>query len=802
MSPTGASEKAVQEELIDTVSEAQLTQIHGDATRQGNMLDLIFTSNPTLAKFSVSIPGISDHEAVIADFDTHPIRVKEKPKRYFLFSKAKWDEITEDLKPLAELMESMKRKKESIDVMWNHFKKTIMTTVENHVPSRLRRNSNDLPWMNRKLKRLIRLKKRLHQRAKKTKNWTKYRFVQKQCRREFRKAEQMYINNTIEAGFQQNDTKPFWRYVKSRRQDNVGVAPLKDGPTLFSDTVTKASILLKQFCSVFTKDDGSGIPKMDGPPHPCIEELKVEVPGVAKLLRNLNASKATGPDGIPSNILKHCADTLAPPLTTIFNYSLETGSLPSDWLTANIASVFKKGDRNKAENYRPVSLTSVSCKLLEHVICHHLRNHLEKHGILTDKNHGFRSGHSCETQLLTTMHDLLKSNDAKTQTDVIILDFSKAFDTVPHAKLLSKLQHYGIKGPVHHWITTFLTKRTMRVLLEGEISKEACVESGVPQGTVLGPLLFLCHINDLPQTVTSSVRLFADDCLLYREIRNFQDHLRLQADLSKLEVWAQNWGMRFNASKCYVLPTKDTSKYFYRLNGEILKHVEHNPYLGIQISADLKWGTHINMMCKKARSTLGFLRRNLGTCPPKCRHMAYISLLRSKLEYGAVVWDPYLQQDIDRIERIQKQAARFITRDYRTREAGCVTRMLQNWNLRPLQERRRQQRLVTLYKITNREIPALPPERFLTENDHGKSRRQIRPKIFADCVTSNPIARHAVRHTKGYKVPDSTTEQYASSFFVRTVVEWNQLTEDTVQATSATAFSAAVGKPLAAGRNP
>jgi hypothetical protein len=430
---------------------------------------------------------------------------------------------------------------------------------------------------------------------------------------------------------------------------------------------------------------------------------------------------------------------------------------------------------------------------MEHVICHHLRNHLEKHKILTDRNHGFRSGFSCETQLLTTMDDILKSNNKGAQTDVIILDFSKAFDTVPHAKLLQKLQHYGIRGPVLSWIQTFLTKRTMRVVLEGETSEEADVESGVPQGTVLGPLLFLCHINDLPSSVSSSVRLFADDCLLYKEIHSFQDHLSLQEDLSKLEVWAQKWGMRFNAKKCYILPTKQTSTFFYKLNGEALAHVEQNPYLGVQLSSDLKWGIHIANMCKKAGSTLGFLRRNLGSCPKDCRRIAYISLLRSKLEYGASIWDPYLKQDIDRIERVQRQAARFITKDYRSRETGCVTQMLKDLRLEPLQDRRRHQRLVTFYKISNGLIPALPAEKFLVPNEHGKTRRIIRPKTFTDCVTTNPIARHAVCHSKAYKVPDATSEQYLSSFFVKTVAEWNKLSEEIVQSKSVTAFSTAVG---------
>ena len=159
------------------------------------------------------------------------------------------------------------------------------------------------------------------------------------------------------------------------------------------------------------------------------------------------------------------ADAIAPSLTAIFNSSLETGQLPKDWRSANISSVFKKGDRNKAENYRPVSLTSVACKLLEHIVCRHLHTHFERHNILTSRNHGFRAGHSCETQLLTTMQDILSSHDAGRQTEVIILDFSKAFDTVPHSKLLHKLDHYGVRGTVHTWLTNFLTQRTMIFVL-------------------------------------------------------------------------------------------------------------------------------------------------------------------------------------------------------------------------------------------------------------------------------------------------------------------------------------------------
>ena len=231
----------------------------------------------------------------------------------------------------------------------------------------------------------------------------------------------------------------------------------------------------------------------------------------------------------------------------------------------------------------------------------------------------------------------LKSYDKGKQIDMAILDFSKAFDTVPHKKLLHKLDQYGITGPAHRWLTNLLKKRKMRVTLEAESSQQVTIDSGAPQGTLLGPILFLCHINDLPDAVKSSVRLFADDCLLYREINSQNDHNKLQKDLENLEEWAENWGMRFNATKCYFMSIKKKTHTFYQLGGHILEQVDSNPYPGLQISEDLKWNTHILNITKKANSTIGFLRRNLQHCPKECRKNAYISLVRSVLEYGATI---------------------------------------------------------------------------------------------------------------------------------------------------------------------
>ena len=233
-------------------------------------------------------------------------------------------------------------------------------------------------------------------------------------------------------------------------------------------------------------------------------------------------------------------------------------------------------------------------------------------------------GFSCETQLIITVDDRARNSDEGFQTDVAILDFSKAFDTVPHNKLLYKLETYGVRGNMHKWIYSFLCKRYMKVVVDGEHSDEAKVLSGVPQGTVLGPLLFLVHINDLPQSVTSNVRLFADDCLLYRKVKTPKDQEILQEDLKHLETWASNWGMKFNAKKCYILSVTNKGKHkFYELNSYILKHVENNPYLGLILSNDLKFSTHIDLISRKASSTLGFIQRNLKKCPPEVKKSLY-----------------------------------------------------------------------------------------------------------------------------------------------------------------------------------
>ena len=434
----------------------------------------------------------------------------------------------------------------------------------------------------------------------------------------------------------------------------------KSGGRLFLDSLDKAEILNTQFKLVFTKDVSSFIPKLFGPNYPTTDPLIINQNGVEKLLSGLNPSKAAGPDQIPCRILKELSVELAPVFTALFRQSLNTGALP--WSQAFVSPIYKKGPRRMPENYHRVSLTCVSCKLFEHILCRHIRNYLHRYGILTTLNHGFRTKHSCENQLLLTLQDLMTYRDKKKkdQIGIAVLDFSKAFDTVPHDSMLGKLEFHGITGPVLNWTAAFLKNRVQRVVVDGRQSRSATVDSEVPQGTVLGPLLFLLHINDLPRVVDSQVRLFADDCLVYRSIRSEADQDLLQRDLSALELWGDTWGMRFNATKCNIMRISRPRNPLTRMHSlcnHVLSEADTAKYLGINLSSELCWSPHVSSVVSKANSTLGFLRRNLRKCPSKLKKTAYLSLVRSTMEYAATIWDPYYVRDIDSLEQVQRRCS-------------------------------------------------------------------------------------------------------------------------------------------------
>ena len=326
-----------------------------------------------------------------------------------------------------------------------------------------------------------------------------------------------------------------------------------------------------------------------------------------ELIQSDPISKAAGPDGIRPRVLKELSSELVLILTLLFKASLHQQSLPDIWKHSNVSPIYKKGDKTNPSNYRPVPLTCISCKLLEHIIFSNLNQHLKRNNILYPLQHGFRDKRSCETQLIEFVHDIAYNMQEGIQNGVVVMDFAKAFDKVAHNRLLYKLSSYGVKGNTLGWIGSFLCGRSQKVVLEGKSSSSVPVLSGVLQGSLLGPVLFLIYINDLPEYVSNSaVRLFADDTRLYLTIHNSSDCDKLQEDLNNLERWESDWQMSFHPEKCEVIhiTTKKTPiLHTYSLHGHILSSVPKIKYLGVHISQDLKWNSHINSTSLKANQT-------------------------------------------------------------------------------------------------------------------------------------------------------------------------------------------------------
>ena len=345
--------------------------------------------------------------------------------------------------------------------------------------------------------------------------------------------------------------KKFWSFIKSAGQEATGVSPLKnEGGFLQSDSHSRANILNRQFESVFTKEDTSTMPDKGPSPYLDMPNLEANWKGVHKLLKGLKTFTATRPESIAAFILKAAADQLAPILTRIYQTSPNCGEVPTDWKDAWIVPVFKTGNKHKPANYRPVSLT---CKLLEHIVHSNVMAHFDRNNILKDNQYGFRTKRSCETQLIVTIQEIASRLSKGNQVDVILLNFEKTLDKVSRSRLLYKMDCYGVRCTAVSWIKAFLSNRKQEVVLEGSHSDRADVLSGVPQETVLDPLLFLAYINDLPDSLKSSDdRLFADDSL-YLTVNGARENRQLQEDLSALEEWERVWQMSFNPSKCSVI---------------------------------------------------------------------------------------------------------------------------------------------------------------------------------------------------------------------------------------------------------
>ena len=594
---------------------------------------------------------------------------------------------------------------------------------------------------------------------KRKRDRNRYRWLQQQVQWETRRANRKYMQDIVSKSYT-DKPKHYWSYVKSKGQESIGVAPLKikDG-FLQSNNQREAEILNQQFSSVFTRDDDSSTPLKGNSPYPAMPDIQINKKGVQKLLKDLNQHRATGPNEVPSRILKIGAEELSPELVKLYQHSIGVGEVPQEWRDANVALIFKKGDRHQPSYYHPVLLTSVVCKVIEHIVHSNIMSHYDRWNIFCDSQHGFRKRGSCETQLIETIDDVARHLSDGNQVDVILLDFEETFDKVPHSRLLYKLDYYGVRGKFNNWIKAFLSKRKQQVVLEGVKLGQEDVFSGNLQGTVLGSLLFLTYINDMPDCSDSKVRLFADDSLLYRVIQLPEDSAQLKLDLLALEPLEKEWLMSINAGKCSVIRITPRSRKAketnYTFHGQTLAVEESSKYLGVTLTNDLSWNKHVeNDVAAKGNRTLGFIKRNLRECTKSVKAASYTTLTSPVLEYASTVWDPTTQSNIQTIEQIQKRATRFVMNDYTTRTPGCVTRMQGDLGWDTLQNRRQDSRLSKL----DQRLVDVKKETYLQSGDS----RTLGGHRFYQERTTSEVYRNSFFPQDCHRLEQAPTQSHCS----------------------------------------
>ena len=545
--------------FCQTLADKNLFQLVNLPTRGDNCLDLLFTSIVEgVANVCITdcegVAVSSDHKALTFDLHFISRSVNNNTQPSFNLNKADFEGLRSSLSehPLESVLSPDSN---DIEGSWSRWKKSFLSRIEAFIPRRKPRKFVTPPWVDGEVLHAIRKKNTVRKKAIQRDSsllWDKFRRLRQEVKYLVRAKRVSYLQDISDTCF--SSPSRFWSYFnRLTRRSSVPDSVELDNSS-YSTAEEKAEAFNRYFSSVFNND--TSLPdNLPSTPFTdtTITSITLTTKEVLSALQRLDPNKTPGPDGFHPRILKECAKELAPSLCALFNKSLRLGRLPSEWKHANVTPVFKKGVKSAIPNYRPISLLSIVSKVCERCVLNQLLPSICE--LLSSLQHGFVSGRSCVTQLLSVLQELGAALDTGQETDVIYLDFSKAFDSVPHRRLLHKLSLFGISGSLHHWFSDYLTTRSQRVLVDGAFSPWSHVLSGVPQGSLLGPFLFLLYVNDLPDVVSpdTSIALFADDAKCSRPISGLVDHQGLQQDLNSLYDWSGVWGLSFNHKKCETM---------------------------------------------------------------------------------------------------------------------------------------------------------------------------------------------------------------------------------------------------------
>ena len=718
--PITISERNQARYFLEYTDENLLIQMVQENTRKDAILDLVLTTNiDIIHNIKIEKTSLSDHNFVKVSIvypelqkekDNTPITMQtKKPLDKLDLHKADWPKINDDLRKVD--WDSILENK-SVEQMLSVFEEEVNTACIKHCPERQFGGRNRI-YIPKERRGLLRKKKKLNGRI----NYYTYVNVVntseklKKVEREKEKVEEE-IRSSHKAEMERKELeviskivknpKVFYSYAKKRKKTVSKIGPLSDKNKIYSEAKMKADILQRQYCTVFSDPKNistQNIPDNYDETKPTINDITFTVEDIKKAIDDIPTFSAPGPDKIPAILLKKCKDELAHPLYMLWRLSLDTGNIPEILKTQGIIPIYKKGDKSDAANYRPVSLTSHIIKLFGRVVRSNIVKFIEEQILLADEQHGFRPSRSTVTQLLVHIDNILDILETAENADVIYLDFAKAFDKVDHKLLLKKIRNLGIGGRLLNWIENFLTNRKQHVIVDGEISQTAPVTSGVPQGTVLGPVLFIIFIDDLTKAIEySNLNIFADDSKLTLKIKSDNDHINLQKDLHSSIIWALLNNMALNTDKFQLLqhgPNNHLKRPYEITNNQSLSNSESVKDLGLRVSADLDWEEQFTNMVKEGKKFTGWILRCFQSRSPEIILPLFKMFVIPRLEYACLVYMPYKNKDIVRLEGLQ----RTLTSRLDNLRGQNYHQRLKSLKLYSLQRRRERYAIVMMWKM-------------------------------------------------------------------------------------------------------
>jgi ribonucleases P/MRP protein subunit RPP40 len=756
-------------EFIKLVNDCFLTQHVKEATRDANILDLVFTSEPNMVEEVLVRNPIAncDHNVLVWNFKCSTV-VEQKELKEYSYVNGNYVKIGECLDKVDWEKEFKER---SVNDMWNFFLKILVNLRDTYVPERKFGKRIFPMWMNNGIKKKIKKRNKAWDEFKTSPDYRKqdkYKDLRNKVTNMIKKAKINFEEGI--AGKVKDDPKAFYSYVRSKGRTKVGIGPLLDeNNILVDDTKVISDILNKYFVSVFTKENKENMPEVEDRKNGYqsekdvkgIMEIDITQQKVSQAIKSLKPNKAAGGDSINSSFLLNLVENISRPLMILYNTSLRTGEVPEDWKKANITAIFKKGNKKMPCNYRPVSLTSHIGKIMEKIIKTELVDYLESNNLIADSQHGFRNQKSCLTNMLEFCENVAGIIDEGVPVDVVYLDFQKAFDKVPHERLLKKLKAHGIGGLILNWVKEWLRNRMQRVVTNGKSSEWVGVGSGVPQGSVLGPILFTIYINDLDDDLKSKILKFADDTKLTGRAGSKDQVENIKYDLRRLEEWSTVWEMPFNIEKCKIMHIGNSNmKERYEMGGKVLEEVQEEKDLGIIVSDNFKVGKQCLKAAKKGNQVLGMIARTFASRKTKIVIPLYKSLVRPHLDYCVQAWKPHLRKDIERLEMVQRRATRMVEecrgKDYEKRLELC--------RLTTLETRAHRADLLEVYKILHKMEKVKEGDFFTMDTGRGRghSLKLYKKRVRLDAAKF--------------------------SFGNRVCTEWNRLPDAIVTASSINVF--------------